>query len=135
MDKKKEREYMTLSVNGDYFEITTPTEAIVGDIDKAPFGLYYCNFSRKHYNNIFLRKHYDYIFEKALMREIGSFQEEVLGYSNYDGIFPYCRTREDVIKPVKAVVAYNNMRVPGNKKHKGSLSLRQREHIKFNFNL
>lgn len=126
MDKKKEREYMVLSVDGDYFAITTPTETIIGNICKMPFGLYYCNLSHK-YN--------DYIFEKALMREIGSFQEEVLGYSNYDGIFPYCRTREDVIKLVKAVVDYNNLRVPGNTKYKGSLSLRQREHIKFNFNL
>lgn len=117
---------MTLSVDGDYIEITTPTETITGNIVKNHFGLYFCKF---------LSKCNDYIFEKALIREIRSFQEEVLGYSNRDGLFPYCLTREDVIKLVKAVVAYNNMRVPRNKKHKGSLSLRQREHIKFNFNL
>lgn len=126
MDKKKEREYMALSVDGDYIEITTLTETIRGFISKTYSGLYYCNL---------LSESNGYIFEKALMIEIGFFQEEVLGYSDGRGEFPYCRTREDVIKLVKAVVAYNNMRVPGNKKHKGSLSLRQRAHIKFNFNL
>ncbi len=117
---------MTLSVNGDYIEVTTQTETIRGFIAKTYSGLYYCSL---------LSEYNDYIFEKALMRNLYSFQDEVLGYSNHCGLFPYCRTREDVIKLVKAVVAYNNMRVPGNKKHKGSLSLRQRAHIKFNFNL
>ena len=35
------------------------------------------------------------------------FQETVLGYSEYFGNFPYCRTAEDAIKLLDELILYN----------------------------
>lgn len=134
----EKREHMELFIRYDdnddcYIRITTPTETFGGLIDKSYSDGFYCDMA-------FIPN--DYIFEKALIKDIYSFQEEVLGYST-NGQLPYCYTREDVIKLVKVVVDHNNRQFEIENKeneaeNKGDLSLnkrKQRKHIKFNFKL
>lgn len=128
MAAKREKEYMKLSVVGEDIIITTPTETIEGIIGHSPY-FFYINGHDK-----------EYIFEKANIRDIKGFQKKMLGYCDYfvsRAGFPYCKTSEDVIKLLRAVVDYNNRHVGDcfNCPLANCIELKKRLPIKFNFNL
>lgn len=117
----KKGEHIRLEIDGDLLKVYIGNLHYNCCVHNNAFGYF---FEMGEVDNGFL-------FEVADIRDKYLFQREILGYSTEDGRFPYCHTREDVIKLAKAVVDYNNGQFKGN----GVLSLKKRKNIKFNFNL
>lgn len=91
---------MELYINDDSIKIIKPTETIYGKL--------------MTYENLFYfdSSHSYWIFEDAHISNKYIFQRYVLGYVSpiCDGGFPYCKTPEDVIRLLIAVLGYNNKR-------------------------
>lgn len=120
MGDVKECYYMGFSMVGDVIRIDTKNNRKIGNIVKC---------GRLYFLGIVAAGN-DILFDLAGIENKREFQENVLGYSD-DGDFPFCKTREDVIKLVKAIVDYNNSRLSC----KTGFLLKKRKHITFNFNL
>lgn len=74
----------------------------------------------------------DFIFNYVGIKDPFLFQDEILGYTTGEGNFPYCYTREDVIKLANAIVDYYNKRVTD---VNNPFFLRKTKYIKFKFNI
>lgn len=118
-----EREPMHLKIDGDILEVTIKGRTYIGCIAGCVDNYFLSMLKINQPNNI--------LFKLAGINDEHLFQREILGYSTKKGVYPYCHTREDVIRLAKAVVDYNN----GQFQIKGDFFLRKRKNIKFNFNL
>lgn len=99
----KKRERMKLEIDSDTVCFKTDHETYSSTIEHGDSTGWYLRGTI--FNNGLL-------FTNVGIEDVGQFQREILGYSFDTYCFPSCYTREDVIKLAKALVDYNNMRVP-----------------------
>lgn len=118
----RKHDHTSFDIKGDSIIMRIKDKTSRGRIEHYSLGYYIHVESAKNgiKNNI--------LFDWAGIEDIQEFQENVLGYSSTEGAFPYCKTREDVIKLAKAIVDYGNGCFV-------SVRLKKRKHITFNFNL